>query len=348
MAATAHIADVVDAMRQRIAGLATPLGAQISVEIGNPANFHPYEKSTPLITIFVYRISPDNAAMVATPGSAMAVRIHTLVTVFCAKAEVEGEAPGSHELRILSHVARIFHEKPTLGPLRIREAVPVGQLVQLLAHDLYVEAQLKSPEMEEINHIWTTQAETPYRTSLVYELVHAFVTPAKPSDEGPPVLRTTLAWRDGEADPYQEGVAPYVAVDNAKPPPRQAVMAFNSGTAAAPFLVPAISLALAAQPDPVVLKLAAIAEAAEPLKLELEMWNEATLTWTTVPLGAPGGGMVATQPRTGLPINAPLAMTDVQFARPVQPAVLRLTAQRTSDPASLTVNALTITLEGPP
>ncbi len=346
MAAIAHIADVVEKMRERITPLSTQF-ASLKVEITNPAYFQTYAANDPLVTIFVYRVSPDHAAMVATPNSAMAMRIHVLVTAFCKVSPVQGEAPGSEELRIISHILRLFHEKPMLGPVRIREAVPVGPLVQLLAHDIHVEAQLKPLDMEELNHIWTTQAQTPYRTSLVFELVHAFVTPAQPSDEGPPVLRTEMAWRDQPADPWTPGIAPYLAVDNAPAKPPQAVLAFNTGTGPAPVLTPAMTRVRNPAQPAISVTLAAVAETAEPLTLSLARWDAATLAWVAVAITAPAPATMQTQARATLAGGAALAGTAVSFAMPAEAGVYRLSAEKTGAPAALAVNSVTLTVEEP-
>lgn len=347
MAATAHIADVVGAMRDRIATLSSIFGT-MSVEIGNPAQFHPFSGGNPLVTIFVYRISPDNAAIVTAPNTAMAVRIHTLVTVYCEKAQAQGEAAGSRELRIVSHIARLFHEEPKLGPVKIREAVPIGALMSLVTQDLYVEAQLKAPDMEEINHIWTTQGDAPYRTSLVYELVFAYVTPSRPSDEGPPILRTVIGYRDQPADPYTPGVAPYLVEDASTAKPPQAVIAFNIGTIAAPVLAPARTVTLTAGPGTITSRLVAVAETVETLELTLERFDTATLAWVAEPITAPAGPVtLTTQSREALASGAALTQQSVGFAKPAAPGTYRFVAAKQGAPDALSVNQITLSVEAP-
>ena len=105
LTAAAHVADAMAAVRRRIQSLNTgPFSATpIAVEIGAPATFHPRDDgATPLVTIFVYRIEFDNAAYLSTPTGAQALRLHALLTAFCAAGVDRSESAGSFELRILS------------------------------------------------------------------------------------------------------------------------------------------------------------------------------------------------------------------------------------------------------
>ena len=68
-----HTAQVMAAVRERIQTLNTPLfsATPITVEIGNPAQFHPRpDGAPPLVTIWVYSIEFENTGLLVTPESA--------------------------------------------------------------------------------------------------------------------------------------------------------------------------------------------------------------------------------------------------------------------------------------
>ncbi len=208
MAAASHIADVMAAVRDRIREL-QPLFPGLDVEIGHPAQFHPRAaESNHLVTLFVYRIEPDMRAMVSTPEVGLAVRLNTLVTVYGGDKEDLSESIGSLELRILSHILRLFVERAMLGPVRLRDTLAQGALAVWAEQGLSVEAEPLSLDMEEINHIWTTQGDTPYRTSLAYSFKYGLVTPLKPTPDGPPSCPWNWPRRVGSPAPATSASIP--------------------------------------------------------------------------------------------------------------------------------------------
>jgi hypothetical protein len=344
---TAHIADVMAVLRDRISALDSVF-ENMAVEVGNPAQFHPRLSSEPLVTLFLYRIAPDHAAFLSRPDAGLAVRLHVAITVYCAASEEEGESAGTKELRILSSIARIFMETPRIGPIPIRDVAPIGPLALLTANDLFVEMHLLSPDMEEVNHIWTTQADTPYRTSLVYEVSFGFVTPSRLADEGPPVL--AAAGRVEATAPGAPPASPDQRIDVSATGAARAgyaAITLNTGTPAAPVLVSTVSARLSDGPS-LAVQLVAVAETAEQLDLSLErfettsgLWQEASASLSTASVtgtaraiaaaALTGGGAL---PATALVIDAPAA-----------PAVMRLRARHASDPESLIIAPVHVSFE---
>lgn len=339
---TAHLADVMTAVRERIRSL-DGLFDNLLVEIGNPAQFHPRSGTDPpLVTLFVYRIEPDHAALLATPNTAAAMRLHVLVTVYCSAGENEFESPGTYELRILSHIVRLFHEQPYLGPVRIREAVPVGPIASLVSSDIMIEARQMAPDMEEINHIWTTQgAETPFRPSLVYRFAFGIVTPSRPSDEGPPVLRAEL--RDpADTDPTSPGPIPQLSEIPAEPEPELGVLSVNLGTPSAPVLVPGTSfVAGSGAPS---LELVAVTEAEESLDLVLERFDQSTGLWSDES-DSLDVSSITSLARPTLQDGGLVTAETVGFPDPGVPAVFRLGARRGADPEGLRMSPVFVTAE---
>lgn len=339
---TSHLADVAAAIRTRILSLDTLFNGLV-VEVGNPAEFHPRaDTAPPLVTLFIYRIEPDNAALLATPDSGAAMHLHALITAYCSAGETPQESAGTFELRILSHIIRLFLEAPELGPIRLRDVLPIGPLAALVSQDLMVEARQMAPDMEEINHIWTTQADAPYHTSLVYRFAFGIVTPSQPSNEGPPVLRTALE-DPADPDPNAPGATPAFG-DTPQPAPEQGALTFNLGTALAPQLAAGIDL-IATLGD-LSLPLIAVTETAETLDLLLERFDAATGTWidATADL-APV--QINSRSRAVLAAGGPLAPDIFTFTDPGVAGVWRLSGLRAADPASLLIAPIFLTVGVP-
>lgn len=338
----AHVADVMAAVRRRIQTLNTkPFAATpLDVEIGSPATFHPRtEASQPLVTIFVYRIEFDNAAWVTESGGAQAVRLHVLITAFCNAGAERSESAGSFELRILSHVIRLFMEQPSFGPVRILNAPPQGPAAVLIGTDLMITAQPRALDVEDMNHIWTTQGDTPYRTSLCYMFSFGIVTAAKASDEGPPVIFPVLTDPLAPA-PTAPAVHPRLP-DLTETPPQQGALVLNTGTAAAPRL--ATEARFPAGGGDAALPLVAITEEAEPLVLTAEIWGATGWQDATARLG---GTAITSLSRVALQGGAPIPPTAVTLEDDGKPAVLRLSARRAVAPETLLMNGITVTMEG--
>lgn len=340
---SAHIADVMAAVRTRILELA-PLFDDLAVDIGNPASFHPRQDTAPpLVTLFVYRIEPDNSAMLATPSTALALRLHVLITVYAGQGETEGEIAGSYELRILSHIIRLFHEQPHVGPVRIREAVPVGALAALVTQDLMIEARQMAPDMEEINHIWTTQADAPYRTSVVYRFSFGIVTPSQPSDEGQPVLTVDLSDPD-DPDPDAHGVTPVMPTLVPEPEPEQGVLSLDVGAPGPTRLAPGVTLPVGG--GAAALEVLAVTETAENLDLVLERFDQTTGTWVdeTADLTL---ASVTSLARLALQGGGAITTDTVGFPDPGAAMVFRLGAVRPGDPDALVMAPVFVTFEAP-
>lgn len=341
MAAASHIADVMAAVRDRIREL-QPLFPGLDVEIGHPAQFHPRAaESNHLVTLFVYRIEPDMRAMVSTPEVGLAVRLNTLITVYGGDKEDLAESIGSLELRILSHILRLFVERATLGPVRLRDTLAQGALAIWAEQGLSVEAEPLSLDMEEINHIWTTQGDTPYRTSLAYSFKYGLVTPLKPAPDGPPVLSVELAPPGGLSGPGDIGVDPTFAPAPASPAPVFGALVIR-GPGATPTLLPAATVAPAA--GNIAIQLLAIAGESASLTLAVQRFDLTTGTWVALPANVATITAIA---QRAFDANAVPAGLTVTFANPNAPALIRLTASHPTDPARWRVNPATIAVGTP-
>lgn len=342
-----HTAQVMVAVRERIQTLNQTVfqATQLRVEVGNPAFFHPLSATSgPLVTIWVYRLEFDNTVMLVTPDSVQPLRLHTLITAFCPAGADPQESHGTFELRILSHIVRLFLEAPEVGPVRITNALTVGPAADLITSEFMIEARPRSLDVEDINHIWTTQGEAPYRTSLAYTFSFGFVTPSRPTDDGPPVLNVVLEDPD-DLSAEAIGVRPELPADTPESAPALGVLALQLGTSAAPNLVPDVTFTAGAGDQ--VLSVVAVTEAEETLVLSLELWDGDAGSWTDATSRLSDTALTSLV-RRDLLDGAPIAATDVTLADDATVGILRLSAERTVDPEILSLSRVTISMEAAP
>ena len=112
-----------------------------------------------LLNLFFYRIEPAPPPSDAGAGNRWYVRALCIVTAFSTADPTTHISDGEVDLRILGEVLRYFHEHPVL--------VMSVEQDNIDAHLQIVFSALSS---EEINQIWSTQGDVPYRPSLLYEI----------------------------------------------------------------------------------------------------------------------------------------------------------------------------------
>ena len=108
------------------------------------------------VNLFFYRVDPFGFGTDGSPGDVGWIRLHCLVTAF---GVLEDKiSVGENDLRLLGEVIRLFHESPVLAPLDLGgETIRLQVVFQPLGTD-------------EINHLWSTQGDVAYRTSVAYEM----------------------------------------------------------------------------------------------------------------------------------------------------------------------------------
>ncbi|MDR4518616.1 MAG: DUF4255 domain-containing protein [Nitrosomonas sp.] len=125
------------------------------------------------INLFFYRFEPSGFQPVTRPDEFWRMRLFCLITTFGID---EDDIPaGENDLRMLGEIMRIFHEQPVLS------AVNIG--------DVSVRLQVVFSPMtdEQINQIWSTQSDTVYRPSVIYELALMPIIPSELRAE-PPIV----------------------------------------------------------------------------------------------------------------------------------------------------------------
>jgi len=179
MAAPSSLSVAARALRTHVAGAVGLPESQIL--IGHPslaAKDVEGEANKQFLNIFFYRVEhgaypPDGAA-----DDPFYLRFYCLITALGTKETVNGGtiSAGENDLRLVGGVMQGLHENPILV-LQNDSAQDVAQM-QVLMHVL---------SLDDLNHIWSTQGETPYRLSVGYELALLPVPLAAPSDRGPRV-----------------------------------------------------------------------------------------------------------------------------------------------------------------
>ena len=150
----------------------------IRVMIGSPAAAAAKEAATEhRVNLFFYRLEPWDFDADALPGETGWLRLHCLITAFGVSEDNVSE--GENDLRLLGEVVRLFHEAPVMAVGDVDgETVGLQVVLQPLTSD-------------EINHLWSTQGDVAYRTSVAYEMAVAPVVPKTPARGSPLVGSVT-------------------------------------------------------------------------------------------------------------------------------------------------------------
>ena len=123
------------------------------------------------INLFFYRFEPAGIQSAVRPDEFWRMRMFCLITSFGID---EDDIPaGENDLRMLGEVMRIFHQQPVLSAVNIGSVSVRLQVVFTPVTD------------EQINQIWSTQSDTVYRPSVIYELALMPVIPSQLRIEPP-------------------------------------------------------------------------------------------------------------------------------------------------------------------
>lgn len=139
----------------------------IRIMIGNPGDANPAEgESYHHLNLFFYRMEPMGFGADGGSDETWWLRLHCLVTAF---GVVEDQiSPGENDLRLIGETIRLFHEHPVLSTAEVD-----GEMVEL-------QVVFRPLSPDDINHIWSTQGDVKYRTSVAYEMA---VVPIVPSEK---------------------------------------------------------------------------------------------------------------------------------------------------------------------
>ena len=131
------------------------------IRIGHPKDtFEDMEKHKDQnhLNLFFYNVSYDGYPADGLSEDPFYVRLHCLITPVGAKKEGSPSA-GENDLRLIGEVMRVLHEQPVIS-VDDGNNSEIAQL-QIVPHPL---------NLDDLNHIWSTQGDTAYRLSVAYEM----------------------------------------------------------------------------------------------------------------------------------------------------------------------------------
>ncbi|GAB1257663.1 hypothetical protein NBRC116494_21650 [Aurantivibrio plasticivorans] len=136
----------------------------IDITVGAPAEV-PDSTDEHRVNLFFYRFEPSSFQAGAYPDDPWRVRMFCMVTIF---GIVEDSiSAGENELRLIGEIMRVFRHQPISDEVAVN-----GDVVRLQT--------IFSPATDEqINQVWSTQGDTTYRPSLIYEMALAPVMPTE-------------------------------------------------------------------------------------------------------------------------------------------------------------------------
>ncbi len=141
-----------------------------SIRIGHPSeNIKDLEDADEnCLNLFFYDVNYDGYPSDGSSDNPFYVRLHCLITAVGYKSK-EPESPGSstgrdvskgeNELRLIGEVMRVLHEQPLLA-IGDAEGNDIAVL-QVIPHTM---------NLDNLNHIWSTQTDISYRLSVAYEM----------------------------------------------------------------------------------------------------------------------------------------------------------------------------------
>jgi hypothetical protein len=128
-----------------------------------------------VLNLFFYRAEYDGFAD-GTARDPTYWRAYCLFTAFSVTDPGEnGASAGEKDLRLVGGIMHFLHERPFLS---LKNGADEVALLQVVPHSLSV---------DDINHVWATQGELPYRLSIAYELALLPAPLATPTDARPRV-----------------------------------------------------------------------------------------------------------------------------------------------------------------
>lgn len=145
----------------------------VEVVIGTPSIAATQESDAKhRLNLFFFRFEPAGFYPDNLPGETWLVRMHCLLTPFC--SDEDGVAAGENDLRVVGEVLRFFHEEPTFELM-------VG------SEQYLIQAIFLTLGLDQLNQLWSTQGDTIYRPSVLFELSLAPVQPRTPAIPAPRV-----------------------------------------------------------------------------------------------------------------------------------------------------------------
>lgn len=275
------ISDAANKLRNLLFDRIDDLEDVTRIRIGHPKDTFEDMKSNDdknQLNLFFYNVNYDGYPADGLSEDPFYVRLHCLVTAVGAKAATTGSpSPGENDLRLIGEVMRVLHQHPVISV----DDGTNGEIAQLqiVPHPL---------NLDNLNHIWSTQGDTAYRLSVAYEMALAPVPLAEAVERSPLVGETgARVHGDMDREPLPAGgfdietsapMVPKVTVD-VRRPDWSAHICFVDETdsnLAYTLLVPKSQLPASGL---LPLKVLVAGKASNQVELVWESWNPST-GWT--------------------------------------------------------------------
>ena len=147
------------------------------VKIGHPKDtIATMEADLNSVNLFFYHVGYDGYPADVSSENPFYVRLYCLVTAVGAKPADSGPSSGENDLRLIGEVMRVLHEQPLIM-VEDKDGETIAEL-QVVPHAL---------DLDNLNHIWSTQGDVAYRLSVAYEMSLAPVPLAQPIERAPRV-----------------------------------------------------------------------------------------------------------------------------------------------------------------
>lgn len=150
----------------------------ISIYLGSPADVASKSDENRL-NLFFYRFEPSGFQAGVHPNEPWRIRMFVLVTCMTETDQDQG----IEDLRLLGMVMSYFNEHRLMPEVTIND------------ERLRLQAVFVPASEEQINQLWSTQGDTSYRPSVIYEISLAPIMPSSLRTEAPRVGFTGLETR---------------------------------------------------------------------------------------------------------------------------------------------------------
>jgi photosystem II stability/assembly factor-like uncharacterized protein len=165
------------------------------------------------LNLFFYSVSYDGYPADGLSEDPFYVRLHCLITAVGANdGSASTPSPGENDLRLIGEVMRVLHRQPVIS-VDGGNNVEIAQL-QIVPHTL---------NLDNLNHIWSTQGDTAYRLSVAYEMALAPIPLAEAVERSSLVgeigmkVQPGMDWEplpdDGFGIPTTSPIVPAIKVD---------------------------------------------------------------------------------------------------------------------------------------
>ena len=243
------------------------------IRIGHPEDtLGDMKKELNHLNLFFYNVQYDGYPSDGLSDDPFYIRMYCLITPVGAKKG--SPSPGENDLRLIGEVMRVLHERPMIS-VRGETSEEIARL-QIVPHPL---------NLDNLNHIWSTQGDTAYRLSVAYEMALAPIPMAEAVERSALVGQTGMA-AQGDVDRQQlpdagfgietfAPVVPKVTVDVAKTDwtPHMCFVDESNSRLAYSLLIPKAQLPASGFLQ---LKVVVAGKPAEQVDLVWETWSSAT------------------------------------------------------------------------